>query len=358
MNKKGSLFTIFLVVMFIALMVLALAVVTTKGDVKSKIIGSRQAKLFNLYKQGDDFQYYLDTAVAHTANAVLYEFETNGHYSDCGRVFDYYSWKTKDKECFPSKEKVSKAFAARFTEKLNPLLDNFQYELLESIGYEKLLNYSFPEYDSANTYLDLDEGKIVAEPIWSVKISEDPLYAVPASFSYYVDFDFNYQLIQDGMIKINDACKKKQDFKDKNNELLDCIANEMQSLNSEDKTWDLCEAEALGERTYAICIFHNRKLYSNNLPKSLSTKFAYYIDDEAAPPKVDPTVTGSTVSWQESFATDVDHYEVRFGSVGDKTVEVQALSYNLPSGTHKLSVVAVDVNGNKLEPSTQTVTVH
>ncbi|MBW3012417.1 hypothetical protein KY311_04480 [Candidatus Woesearchaeota archaeon] len=376
LNKKASLFSVFLLIMTIAVVITAVAVISSAGKGKSEYIGANEADLFEVMNQGEKHLIYLDFASELAEKKTLYDFEANGNYSECGKLDEFYIWKSKEKQCWPTAETIQKGFVPRF-------VSSFNNYLLKYPG-----NLKFPVFSQADIILDSAKKKLFGRQLWSIKIEKlfarnvksNINYAIKPNFIVDFEFDFDYRQISENMQHINSECSSMQDLNVIGSpELTECIETELEQLEgysicSEPDMQRMCtesldnnckcgniakgsgESECrLNNRMFNICVDHDQEIFAVDGLKPLVTKFAYYIDDNAAPPEVEFTLDGNVVKWK-SPAPDVEYYEVFFGAQGEKSDSVARaenyateLAYTIPGGTNKVSVVAVDFEGQSSE---------
>ncbi len=236
MNKRGFsfIFQIFLIIVMIILLVSVIIIISNKIPKFQKQIGENQENLAKLYLRGEKIQNYLKSSADSVKNEALIEFEENGHYADemlmCGKKENYAMWKTKDKDCYPTKNSVRNGFAKSLLPKINPLIQNFNF-------YETNLQ----AYSPAD--IAIEENKIIGYPFNFLILSEEPFYSIPQSFSSEISglininknydsvkilriivpkfvpfvYAFNYDAIKEDMTIIDNNCQSEENVVGANN---------------------------------------------------------------------------------------------------------------------------------------------
>ena len=389
MNKKSQMFSILLVLMFIAVMLTAFVVIAKASANRELFIGPKQNQVLGAYEEGENHLFYLDTAVKVASQKALYNFEINGHFTGLGKAENYYLWKAEDKKYAPTKESTNENFIQLFAGEIG--------------------KYFPGNFSEADFYVDIDKGTIIGRPLWPETISSDNLtYAVQENFAEKIS-DFDYTSILNLINEFDMDCSEQEwhNVVQTENALLKCIKEKI-NKNERLKLSDDCEQDEaltlnkfaeeynecadsfdydcrcelsnideiqietidgkttakLGEqnialnrpysgalqkivykaetrlepatkqypkcrinkRTFKICFDHNKSFLINNEFKHLYTKFATIVDDKTAPPAVEASVTGNLVSWKPSPAPDVKRYRVYAVQKGTPFVEDEFIS--------------------------------
>ncbi len=224
-NKKGFsfLFQILLIIVMIILLLAVTIIVSNKIPKFQKQIGENQENLAKLYLKGDKIHNYLKSSIDSVKNEALFEFEESGHFAECGKKENYALWKTKDKNCYPTKISVRNGLAKSLLPKLNPLIQSFNF-------YDtKLQSYTTGD-------IAIENNKIIGYPFDFLVLSKEPFYSIPQSFSTeiiglidinkdygplavikltipkYIPlvYDFNYDIIKDDMTIVENKCNTEE----------------------------------------------------------------------------------------------------------------------------------------------------
>ena len=142
-SKKAQFFVGFVVIMTFLALLYALIVLSSKYKVDdaygtTRIIGEKQAALFNLYQRGENARFYAEKASEVAAiNAI-------GNLSrekiGCDVYLGYSVWSTKDKQCTPNSKTASEKFRQEFLNKLNELFAKYSDAKLSSDNYELVVS--------------------------------------------------------------------------------------------------------------------------------------------------------------------------------------------------------------------------
>lgn len=422
MNKKALLFSIFLAIIASMVIIAAIAIIASVAKDKTLYVGENEAKFFASMRAGEQHLAYLDASAQFAVRKTLIDFEKNGHYNEnCGKhAEDFFIWKSKDNNCWPDVKSISNGFAKQFAGNINNYLSVYNGPLPTTSFFPKLSQADIVLNISEKKVYGKPFWSLPVVAAAGIN------YAIRPNFFASTDYDFNYDKIKEILEDVNEKCKNQQDLnvidkmdlhgcvgyvleninKDQTDYVfsLDCEKAkqdpyaELQrtcddakdekcrcgkvgtdyltkgpapvggkaavliraALSDQEKGYPLCRIE---DRLMKICIDHKKKVLVNGELKLLITKFAYYIDDEAAPPKIDFTVDRNTIKWSTP-AADVKEYIVYFGQQGEKSATItresnyaQTLAYELGSGTHLVSVVAVDYSGQQSDKIEQPVTI-
>lgn len=156
-KKKGSaIYSFMILVGAFLVLTWAYAVITSDEFMnrppEEKVIGSKQARLFSIYQQGEDMLLYLDFAARYTAFQSIYDLATTGGYygeSECGRFKGYTIWKLGSVEpyCYPEMGVISEGYQKYFNRSFGPYLrkldnsfTNFTYYVSASGGEETTIS--------------------------------------------------------------------------------------------------------------------------------------------------------------------------------------------------------------------------
>ena len=320
-RKKGMILVLGLAILFSVIMGMLFVRIGAKKSQFNAILGETQLGLIEKYTEGEKILFYVDQAAKYSIYDAIDDLSSNvvasenkcGTYRYGGKEYVLWQSETESIEyCMPD-------YKANLGKVINEKLDAyFDKEILGVNIPKQNYDFVFEEGDK------LKISGIATVPI-SIKIlcgkdrSECGVYKVKPSFSHEVDYNLSDYAIMKGKLKgVIEDCKAKQDLIG-SPELQQCVDNKMGK--DRDLEWEKIVKEGYPsrgmeeDRVVAFNVVSDKKMPSSD--NNIVYKFAIFIPDKAAPPKIENLVKekeGGKVKlmWDESKALDVVKYKIYY----------------------------------------------
>ena len=134
-QKRASIFTLLLTIIFVFAILPALYLVAHSKNIKfEKSTGEKQTILLKAYEKGEIPLYYIDESAKHALRDSIFQLSQQG-FSDgsCGTYLGYNMWNTETSLCLPDNfaGSIGNTFASKLTDNIvqYPELSSF------SLGY-------------------------------------------------------------------------------------------------------------------------------------------------------------------------------------------------------------------------------